>query len=513
MIKISHHAIISALMLGACIASAQTAAQTQEQTPAPVQAPNVVPTAAPTAAPALQPIHQPPSGPPIEQWLRMAGLPLESTSVFIQDVSALEPLIAFNSRQAQNPASLMKLVTTFAALELLGPTFTWKTQVSTQGEQKGDALRGNVFIKGGGDPTLKLQNAWLMLRQLRLQGIREIRGDLVIDRSAIAPETADPGQFDGEPLRCYNVPPDALAIAAKCTGFMFRYDLLADRWRVTADPAPLGMQVEGDVAVGPGLCGDWRSNLTVQFDTEARPPRAIFGGSIPAACGDQQLFRSFFTHRQFSASVLRQLWEGSGGRLTGQVRDGAAPDNVRVLAEAVSPQLSEVIRDINKGSLNLAARSLFVALGANGNAGTANGPASPERSRAAVARWLASRGWDMPELVLDNGSGLSRAERIAAANLGRLLVGAYNSAVMPEFISSLALVGQDGTMQKRLRGSTVAGAAHIKTGSLKDVRAIAGYVLSVTGRRFAVVSITNGEALLGTQLIYDQLLSWIRENG
>jgi serine-type D-Ala-D-Ala carboxypeptidase/endopeptidase (penicillin-binding protein 4) len=505
MIKIIHRAIVSALMLSACLASAQTPAPSEQPSPAPVE---VL-----IQAPPPQPSNQPVSGPPIEQWLRAAGLPLESTSVFIQDVTALEPWVTFNTQQAQNPASLMKLVTTFAALELLGPTFTWKTRVSTQGEQKGDVLRGNVFIKGSGDPTLKLQNAWLMLRQLRLQGIRDIRGDLVIDRSAIAPENTDPGQFDGEPLRCYNVAPDALAVAAKCTGFMFRYDALADRWRITADPAPLGLQVEGDVAVGPGLCGDWRSNLTAQFDTDARPPKAVFGGSIPAACGDQQLFRSFFTHRQFSASVLRQLWEGSGGRLTGQVRDGAAPDNARVLAEVVSPQLSEVIRDINKGSLNLAARSLFVALGANGQAGLANGPASPERSRAAIARWLAVRGWDMPELILDNGSGLSRAERISAANLGRLLLGAYNSAVMPEFISSLALVGHDGTMQKRLRGSAVAGTAHIKTGSLKDVRAIAGYVFSVTGRRFAVVSMTNGESLLGTQLIHDQLLSWVRENG
>ncbi|MGL4576382.1 MAG: D-alanyl-D-alanine carboxypeptidase/D-alanyl-D-alanine endopeptidase [Burkholderiaceae bacterium] len=519
MTNIILRAVFSALLFSACLASAQTPTPSEQPSPAPVEVPTPTPTPAPPPQPISQPVNQPITGPPIEQWLRMAGLPLESTSVFIQDVTALEPLVAFNSRQAQNPASLMKLVTTFAALELLGPTFTWKTQVSTQGEQKGDVLRGNVFIKGSGDPTLKLQNAWLMLRQLRLQGIREIRGDLVIDRSAITPDNVDPGQFDGEPLRCYNVAPDALAIAAKCTGFMFRYDRLEDRWRVTADPAPLGLQVEAEIAVGPGLCGDWRSNLTMQFDLDARPPKAVFGGSIPAACGDQQLFRSFFTHRQFSASVLRQLWEGSGGRLTGQVREGAAPDNVRVLAEAVSPQLSEVIRDINKGSLNLPARSLFVALGANGQGGNGgghgggNGAANPERGRAAIARWLAGRGWDMPELVLDNGSGLSRAERISAANFGRLLVGAYNSAVMPEFISSLALVGLDGTMQKRLRGTSVAGTAHIKTGSLKDVRAMAGYVFSATGRRFAVVSITNGESLLGTQLIHDQLLSWIRGNG
>jgi D-alanyl-D-alanine carboxypeptidase/D-alanyl-D-alanine-endopeptidase (penicillin-binding protein 4) len=458
--------------------------------------------------------------PPIDLWLRMAALSPDSTSVFVQDVTAAQPWVAHNIQVAQNPASLMKLVTTYAALELLGPGFVWRTQVATAAEQAGDVLKGNVFVKGGGDPTLNLQNTWLMLRQLRLQGIREIRGDLVIDRSAVPVDTANPAQFDGEPLRCYNVPPDALAVAAKCTIFMFRYDAPASRWRVTADPAPLGLLLEADVAVDTGPCTDWRANLTMRFEPDARPPKAVFGGSIPAACGNQQLVRSFFSHRQFSAGVLRQLWEGSGGRLTGQVRDGLMPENLRVLAEVTSPQLSEVVRDINKGSINLAARSLFLALGlrgqngnlaGNGNGGSQN--ALLERSRAAMAQWLAAKNWDMPELVIDNGSGLSRAERISAANLGRLLVGAYNSAVMPEFISSLPLVGTDGTMRKRLQGSAVAGVAHIKTGSLKDVRGIAGYVRAASGRRYAVVSVINGEVLLGSNLIHDQLLTWIQENG
>jgi D-alanyl-D-alanine carboxypeptidase/D-alanyl-D-alanine-endopeptidase (penicillin-binding protein 4) len=456
------------------------------------------------------------NGPPVELWLRTAGASADSISIYVHDVSAEKPWVAHNSQAAQNPASLMKLVTTYAALELLGPAFVWRTQVSTAAEQVGDVLRGNVFIKGGGDPSLKLQDVWLMLRQLRLQGIREIRGDLVVDRSALPVDSADPAAFDGEPLRCYNVAPDALAIAAKCTGFVFRYDALANRWRVTADPAPLGMQVEADIAVGTGACGDWRAQLTSRFDLDARPPKAMFGGSIPPACGEQRLNRSFFTHRQYSASVLRQLWEGSGGRLTGQVREAGAPENTRVLADVTSPQLAEVVRDINKGSVNLAARSLLLALASRASIGGTGGDpnqASPERARQAINQWLDARGWPMPELVIDNGSGLSRTERIAAANLGRLLVGAYNSNVMPEFISSLPLVGVDGTMQKRLRGSAVAGSAHIKTGSLKNVRGIAGYVLAASGRRYAVVSLMNGEALLGAQLIHDELLKWVQEKG
>jgi D-alanyl-D-alanine carboxypeptidase/D-alanyl-D-alanine-endopeptidase (penicillin-binding protein 4) len=455
--------------------------------------------------------------PPVEQWLRAANLAPEALSIFVQPVAADTPWISINSQAAQNPASLMKLLTTFAALELLGPAFTWNTQVFTQGTQTGSALTGDVVIKGNGDPTLRLQDAWLLLRQLRLQGIRDIRGDFIIDRSAFAATQTDPAAFDGEGQRCYNAGPDAFVIGAKCVVFAFRHDALTNQWRVTADPKPLGLQVQADIAATDAPCTDWRSSLTIRFGPEARPPKAVFEGSIPVACGPQELPRTFLTNAQFTAAVLRQLWEEQGGRHFGRVREGVLPGGAaRLLAQMQSPPLAQVVREINKGSLNLAARGLYLTLGVAG-APSGNGSAvpapSPDKSRAAINQWLAGRGWAMPELVIENGSGLSRIERISAVNLGAMLVGAYNSVVMPEFIGSLPVAGVDGTMRRRLKSSPVYGLAHIKTGFLRDARGIAGYVLAASGRRYAVVSMINGEPPLDAQSIHDQLLLWIQQNG
>jgi D-alanyl-D-alanine carboxypeptidase/D-alanyl-D-alanine-endopeptidase (penicillin-binding protein 4) len=140
-------------------------------------------------------------------------------------------------------------------------------------------------------------------------------------------------------------------------------------------------------------------------------------------------------------------------------------------------------------------------------------PGRYDRSSRAVQSWLQARGLDIPELVIENGSGLSRSDRISAGSLGRLLIAAYRSSVMPEFIASMPLVAYDGTLRKRMKFDSVAGQAHIKTGSLGDVRSIAGYVLDRTGRRVAVVFIVNHANAGAGQAAQDAVLKWVYEAG
>ena len=203
--------------------------------------------------------------------------------------------------------------------------------------------------------------------------------------------------------------------------------------------------------------------------------------------------------------VFRQLWEELGGTLRGGVRDGAAPSAARLLYTNESPALAEVVRDMNKFSNNVMARQLFLTLSAE----VTQQPARADRSTQVVQGWLTRKGLESPELVMENGSGLSRAERISAANMGRLLLAAYESPVMPEFIASMPLVAYDGTMKRRLKHESVAGQAHVKTGSLSDVRSLAGYVLDARGRRFAVVFIVNHPNAGATQGAQDALLNWV----
>jgi len=207
------------------------------------------------------------------------------------------------------------------------------------------------------------------------------------------------------------------------------------------------------------------------------------------------------------AAMIRQLWSEIGGSWRGKLRNGTASPAARLLYTHESEPLSQIVRDINKYSNNVMARQLFLTLAAE----AAGPPALPENASRAITDWLASKKLRAPELVLENGSGLSRAERISAASLAAILQAAAHSPVMPEFMASLPIAGTDGTMRKRMRAVPGTGQAHIKTGLLSDVRSIAGYVLDKRGRRHVVVMIVNHPKAPEAQEALDALVSWVYE--
>jgi D-alanyl-D-alanine carboxypeptidase/D-alanyl-D-alanine-endopeptidase (penicillin-binding protein 4) len=411
--------------------------------------------------------------------------------------------MATNESVPMNPASTMKLVTTYAALNLLGPAYTWRTEAFATGSLRKDILDGDLVIRGGGDPKLVIESLWLLISRIRAYGVRDIRGDVVLDKSAFEPFVHDPGLFDGEVTRPYNAGPDALLLNFKALTLGFVPDLETRTVRVVATPMLAGMRLPGAVRGIEGNCGDWRARLQADFSDPMTP---VFRGAYALSCGEKTWPVSVLGHTQYFAAAFRELWESSGGIWTGKVHEGPVPADARRIALHESSGLAEVIRDINKFSNNVMARQLFLTIGAE----VSRQPGNAERAAQAVRGWLASRGIGMPELVLENGSGLSRKERISAASLARLLEDAYAGALMPEFMSSLPLVGVDGTMKKRNGAS---GSAHIKTGLLADVRAIAGYVLAASGRRYVVVAIINHPNARDAQPAHDTLLQWVHQNG
>ncbi|OGA25776.1 MAG: D-alanyl-D-alanine carboxypeptidase/D-alanyl-D-alanine-endopeptidase [Betaproteobacteria bacterium RIFCSPLOWO2_02_FULL_65_24] len=445
---------------------------------------------------------------PVAAALRAAAVPLAGAALVVHEIGAARPLLAYNAGNPMNPASTMKLVTTLAALELLGPTFAWTTELWAAGAQQGDVLEGDLLLRGTGDPKLTVENFWLMLRALRARGLREIRGDLVLDRSYFDAVSQDAARFDNQPLRPYNVAPDAMLLNFKAFRFTFVPDPGRGWTQVTVEPRSTLLEVGNAVRLAEGPCNDWRAKLKADFngnDGVDGKARAAFSGMFPASCGEKTWNVALQSHPNYVLGVFRQLWEELGGTLRGGVRDGAVPPAARLLYSNQSPALAEVVRDMNKFSNNVMARQLFLTLSAE----MMRQPGRAERSAQVVQGWLARKGLEFPELIMENGSGLSRAERISAENMGRLLLAAYASPVMPEFIASMPLVAYDGTMRRRLKYESVAGQAHIKTGSLSDVRSLAGYVLDARGRRFAVVFIVNHPNAGATQSAQDALLSWV----
>lgn len=447
--------------------------------------------------------------PAVELALKRAHIPLSGVAAYVSDVDGARPLLAHNAALAMNPASTIKLLTTYAALELLGPSYTWKTEAYAGGKLQGDVLQGDLILKGYGDPKLTLENFWLLLRKLRALGVREIRGDLVQDRSYFEPAAYDPAKFDDEPLRAYNVGPDALLLNFKAVRFQFVPDAESATVTVIAEPRPAGLAFAAAVRATGGACGDWRAGIKANFESNGASAKASFAGSMPAACGARYWNASLLSQPNYVYGVFRQLWEELGGSITGGWRDGPVPAAARLLATGESASNAELARDINKFSNNVMARQLFLTLGAE----MLGLPGNSGRSAEVVRSWLAQKKLDFPELVMENGSGLSREERISAEHMGALLQDAWRSAVMPELMSSLPLVAHDGTMRRRLRFGSIAGQAHIKTGSLADTRALAGYVLDQRGRRRVVVLFINHANAPAAQPAQDALLEWVYEGG
>jgi D-alanyl-D-alanine carboxypeptidase/D-alanyl-D-alanine-endopeptidase (penicillin-binding protein 4) len=445
----------------------------------------------------------------VAQALRSAQIPLSSVAVVVQEVGAAAPLVSHNAAEPMNPASVMKLVTTYAALESLGPAFRWRTEVYLTGSLSEGVLSGNLYLKGRGDPKLTLESFWRLLREVRERGVRELRGDLVLDRSFFGTGPHDPGRFDAEPLRPYNVGPDALLLNFKAVRFQFIPEPERQAVRVIADPRPESLEVINVLRLANGACGNWRERLNADFRPETTTPpagriRAVFTGSFAESCGEKEWNVSLFSHPAYIAGVFRQIWEELGGRWSGTLREERVPAEARLLYGHESPPLVDVVRDINKFSNNVMARQLYLTLGAE----LAGAPARPAASMKAVQAALALKGLDFPELVIENGSGLSRIERISAANVARLLAAAWRSAVMPELVASLPLAAVDGTLRRRLKNDPIAGQAHVKTGSLHDARSIAGYVLDRNGQRKIVVMIVNHGNAGGSRAALEALLAW-----
>lgn len=437
--------------------------------------------------------------PEVRSALQRAQIPPSALGVVVIDTATGERVLDEQGQQPMNPASLMKLLPTLAALDRLGPAWTWATPVWLNGPLRDGVLDGHLHLQGRGDPRLTQERLWLLLRRVQQLGVREIRGDIVIDQSAFDLPAADPAAFDGEPLRPYNVKPAALLLNYRSVIYSFVPDPAAGVARVRVEPALAQQQVDRSVPLAAGGCGDWRGGLKASFEAQ----RTRFAGSYPAACGELNWPVADPDPASFDARLLQGLWQEMGGRLGGQVRLGPPPLGVAPSFEHPSTPLLDTVRDINKFSNNVMAQQLFLTLALQARPGQA---ATPDSAQQTLRDWLQQRlGDEALEVTVHNGSGLSRDNRISARTLAHLLLQAWDSPVMSELMSSLPISGVDGTLR---RSRATPGRAHLKTGSLRDVSGLAGYVLSNSGRRYVLVALVNHPQAPGARPALDALVQW-----
>lgn len=443
--------------------------------------------------------------PAVERVLAGHGISPDDVSIVVQAVDSDRPILSHLPGVARNPASVMKVVTTWAALEYLGPAYRWPTEVYLRGDLDGTTLEGDLALKGYGDPFLVVEEFWKLLRALRRLGVEDIDGDLLVDDSFFAVSEPDPGDFDGQPYRTYNVVPSALLVNFKAVQFSFFAEPRSGRVRIATDPVLSNLEIRNNLELAEGPCRGYQAGIAFNLVDPGRMDRVVFDGSFPARCRSYGMSRTVLQHDTYTLGLFTELWRELGGRFDGTVVREHVAEDIMPFMTWQSPPLAEIIRSINKNSNNVMTRQLIYTLGAldQGSPGTrANGI-------AAVESFLAGRGFDIAPLALDNGAGLSRQETVSAGLLADLLRAAARGRYAAEFIASLSLGGLDGTTRGRFGD---AGDMHVKTGRIDHVSALTGYLHPSDGPTYVLAVIANTEnAHRGPgQELEEAVIDWVR---
>ena len=443
---------------------------------------------------------------PVQSALNLRNVPHEAASFHIVDLDSGEDKLDWLGDVQRNPASTMKLLTTLIALDELGPAYRWKTEVYARGKIEDGVLDGDLLLKGYGDPFLVTERIWQLQRDIRRAGVVHVKGDLLIDASWFDVEAHDPAAFDNQPLRSYNVAPNAMLMNFKSVRYWFQPD--ADGGvAVTLDPPLANLAVDNRLRIAAGACRGFQRGIAVSMN--AAWDSVTFSGRFPSGCRRYALNRTALNHAQFAFGAFVALWRESGGTFAGGWHHDTVLEGERPLLTFHSLPLHDVISRVNKHSNNVMARQLVYTMAAeeSGTVGTAAG------GNAIVRRWLHENGLDGCCLKMQNGSGLSRDARATAAAMTAMLRFAWQQPYMPEFISSLSLSGLDGTMRRKFDYGGLTGLAHLKSGSMDHVSALAGYLHARSGKRYAVVSMINHSGVhrgIGDE-VHEALLRWLSE--
>jgi D-alanyl-D-alanine carboxypeptidase/D-alanyl-D-alanine-endopeptidase (penicillin-binding protein 4) len=440
------------------------------------------------AAPSLAGARDRPYLPPeVQQVMAKLHIPGTSLSVIVREIGRDEPLISYNSAVPRNPASTMKVLTTYAALELLGPAYTWRTRAYATGPVRDQVLDGNLVLVGGGDPFLTAERWWGFVSGLRQEGIERVTGDVIIDNSLFASQGEDRGAFDNRPFRTYNVLPDALLVNFQTVTFSLFPDLGSGSLRASVNPWPANLAIDNTARLDRSACRRGSGGIAVTMPDGPSGHRIAVSGHYASGCGPMTLTRPIMRAPDFAYGTFKTFWQQSGGKLEGGWRVGVVPPDAKLLYSDDSLSLAEIIRLVNKFSSNTMARQLLLTLAVE----KAGRPGTTAGGSRVITDFLASRGISIPDLVLENGSGLSREERISAQGLADILLDAWHSQYFPEFAASLPLSATDGTLRRRFRSPEMQGRLRMKTGTLEGVSALAGYVNAASGRTFVAVIILN----------------------
>lgn len=452
---------------------------------------------------------------PVQALIEASGLPSTAFGVHVQAVGrAARPAVSLNAETPFQMASTTKLVTALAALDLLGAEYRWCTQAYLKGPLRDGRLLGDLIVVGGGDASLSSDSLRAWFAQMQDRGLQEVWGDIVLDRFAF---DLKQGDHANTPLPSQDQPGNARPDALVLDEGVLRVALQGSPHRLTSihlTPRQAGLRVINRLTSGKGC------SASAFLEHRANDASLTVRGEWAAACGAREIAQLAVPHAEFTNRAVAELWRECGGHLVGRVRSPAAPeqapvsrgldsDPLEAWASLWSPPLPALVREINKTSANLLARNLFLSLVSGFPAHAATLPAA----RARLAEWLRAQGLAEGDVVVENGAGVSRAEKAKPRALVQLLLNAWQGPLAQTFIDSLPIAGVDGTLGRRMTNGSAVGRAHLKTGTGGVTRALAGYVRCRNGRSYAVAAFVNHPDAASATPALDSMIEWLAESG
>ena len=421
-----------------------------------------------------------PKAPRIEMALtgRPKGAPM---SVQVADIASGRILFAADADRPQNPASNVKLVTSFAALARLTPQYRFRTVLHGD-TLEGDRVVGNLYLRGFGDPTLVSETLTLLAEDLQTLGVRRVTRDLVVDDGFFDGERFPSGYASidsADPNAAYRAPTGAVSLNFNTLRVLVRPTRPGAAAHVAVDPPSEYVRLlagVATVAAGASRVSATATALPGRLAIEVR-------GQIRAGAEPVELRRRVAEPALYAGHTLRAALARYGVRIDGKVRRGSAPasrgsQGPAILATRASEPLGVIVREVNKLSQNFMAEQLLKTLGAE----TRGAPGTTASGLEAVADELARIGVPRGAFTLQNGSGLGDASRLSAAQIVAVLRAAWHDfRIAPDFVASLALAGADGTLGHRLIGTPAERLVRAKTGTLDGVTALSGYVGGIAG--------------------------------
>ncbi len=440
---------------------------------------------------------------PIVDIIAKSGIAKKDISIYIKEVGIDGRVIAsHNAQTTRTPASVIKVLTTYAAVLKLGFDYRFPTRFYSTGSLRDGVLHGDLVIKGFGDPTLGSKDLKKIVANIRAKGISKITGHIVIDRSYFRVGTKDSSNFDENPYSPYNAMPDAMMFNERISTIC----VTPNKNSVTKKHADGSYIVINKLQHVNKPCKGKYSWPGIKIDKSKATPSVELRGQISKSCGQRNVCKVLTKPYKSFYYALKDALNKDGIKVVGNMRLRKVSQHARLLFTHYSKSLEKIVSKTAKKSNNLYARHLLLTLGAK----MYGAPASIVKGRKAIVSILKNKNaLSKGTLSIDNGSGLSRTAKMSA----KILVDMYDNAYKhygQRWMNTLSVAGIDGTIKKRFRSTQVKNRAWMKTGTLRRVKNIGGYVKSKQGQLYtAVVLVQTNQGNWRASALQNKILKWL----